>query len=431
MNKIAGIFLLLLPALALRAQQLTLDEAISIALKNSLDIEVAKNNLEASTISNSLALAGGLPIVNATFNDNQSYTNLNQKLSNGTNIARNGNTNNALNTGVTINYLVYNGNRVKIARSRLGAIEKQSQVLLLLQTQNLLANVMANYYNIVRQNGFINTVQKSIEVTQQRKKLIDARKEVGLANNADTYQAQLDLTASEQDLRNQQLALQQAGADLLRLLTLRADSTVTIQDTIIVDRSLDLETLRAKIFATPAVRSADQQVIINELLEKEIYTSRLPSLSVVGGLNYNRNQNAAGFTLLNQSYGPVAGIGILVPIFNGGIVKKQQQVAAIDIRNAETSREIILRDIEVQITRSWLAYKNNLNQLEVEQQNNKVAADLLNLVQQRFLLGVGTIVDVREAQKSFVEAGFRLVNISFQAKLAEVELKRLSGSMVQ
>jgi len=431
MNKIAGIFLLLLPALALRAQQLTLDEAISIALKNSLDIELAKNNLEASTISNSLALAGGLPIVNATFNDNQSYTNLNQKLSNGTNIARNGNTNNALNTGVTINYLVYNGNRVKIARSRLGAIEKQSQVLLLLQTQNLLANVMANYYNIVRQNGFINTVQKSIEVTQQRKKLIDARKEVGLANNADTYQAQLDLTASEQDLRNQQLALQQAGADLLRLLTLRADSTVTIQDTIIVDRSLDLETLRAKIFATPAVRSADQQVIINELLEKEIYTSRLPSLSVVGGLNYNRNQNAAGFTLLNQSYGPVAGIGILVPIFNGGIIKKQQQVAAIDIRNAETSREIILRDIEVQITRSWLAYKNNLNQLEVEQQNNKVAADLLNLVQQRFLLGVGTIVDVREAQKSFVEAGFRLVNISFQAKLAEVELKRLSGSMVQ
>jgi outer membrane protein len=70
-----------------------------------------------------------------------------------------------------------------------------------------------------------------------------------------------------------------------------------------------------------------------------------------------------------------------------------------------------------------------LQRLQIEKENNRIASALLQLTLQRFELSAATIVEVREAQRSFIEAGYRLVNLSYSAKLAEIELKRLSGQL--
>ena len=429
MKRTVFLCLVLLAAINIQAQVLTLQQAIDIALKNSLDIEITKNNFEASQINNNLAIAGGLPEVTGSLTDNQSLTNLNQQLSNGTTTKRNGNSNNALNAGIDVGYLLFNGWRVRTTKLRLEALEKQSAQQINLEVQNLVAEVMVKYYDIVRQASYIKTIQQSIDVTLQRKKLVDARQSVGLANNADTYQAQLDLTASRQELRSQELILDQAKADLMNLLTQKPDSVYTISDTIIIDRKLTIDAVKDNLKNNPAFLTAEQQIRINELIVKEVGARRYPSVSVNGGYNYSRSQNAAGFTLLNQNSGPFIGLGLQIPIFNGGITKRQQRIAEIDTKNAVNARQRLENDLEAFVVKAWQAYQNNLERLEAEQENNRIAADLLSLVQQRFELGVGTIVDVREAQRSFVEAGFRLVNLSYAAKVAEVELKRLASQL--
>ncbi len=62
-------------------------------------------------------------------------------------------------------------------------------------------------------------------------------------------------------------------------------------------------------------------------------------------------------------------------------------------------------------------------------ENNGIAAALHQLTLQRFELSAATIIEVREAQRSFVEAGYRLVNLSYSAKVAEIELKRLASQL--
>jgi outer membrane protein TolC len=42
---------------------------------------------------------------------------------------------------------------------------------------------------------------------------------------------------------------------------------------------------------------------------------------------------------------------------------------------------------------------------------------------------VATIVDVTLAQQSFENAGFQLVNVSYAAKAAEVQLRRLANQL--
>jgi outer membrane protein TolC len=58
-----------------------------------------------------------------------------------------------------------------------------------------------------------------------------------------------------------------------------------------------------------------------------------------------------------------------------------------------------------------------------------LSQQLLDLVLQRFQLGQATIIDVKLAQQSFENAGFRLVNLNYAAKVAEIELKRLANQL--
>lgn len=430
MKRILVIAVLTLAAAQIKAQVLTLQEAVNIALKNSLDIQIAKNNAEAGQISNHISVAGGLPQVDATLSDNQSLTNLNQKLNSGTNIKRSGTFNNSINSGVSGSFLLFNGFRVYASKNRLAALERQSTQLINVQIQNIISDVMVKYYDIVRQESYMKTIQQSIDVTLKRKEIVDARQSVGLANNADTYQAQIDLNASRQELQSQHLVLIQAKADLMNLLTQRPDSSFAVRDTIIVDSTINFETVRDSLKHNPELLSAEQQIRINEWIVREVAAQRYPSVTLNGGFNFTRSQSGAGNVLLNQNYGPFIGLGIAVPIFNGGLLRRQQQVAEIDTRNATSSSTIVINNLETSAVKSWQAYQNNLQQLQTERENNKLANDLLQLTLQRYQLSQATIIEVREAQRSFVEAGYRLVNLAYAAKAAEIELKRLSGQLL-
>ncbi len=407
--------------------RLTLTQAIAIALENNLDIKIARNNFESSIINNHISIAGGLPEVTAGANNNRTLTNLTQEISNGTKIQRNNVANNSIAANITGTYLLYNGMRVQFTKARLDALQKQNDVLINVQVQNVIADVMVKYYDIVRQQGYIKTIKEALAVTLQRKRIIEIKQSVGLANNADRYQVMLDSTANIQDLLSQQNILDQSKADLMNLLVRKPDSSYTISDTIIVDTTINIDTIKQRLQLNPTILSAGEQIKINELIVKEIGAQRYPSVMLNGGYSFNRNKNGAGLTLLNQTTGPFVGVGINVPIFNGGIVKRQQQVANINTINAKNTTEQLLNTLLAGVVKTYQSYKNSLQQIKTERENNIIAAALLDLVYKRYELGVGTIIDLRTAQQSYVEAGFRLVNLSYAAKVAEVELKRLAS----
>ena len=81
---------------------LTLNDALNIALKNSYDIQLARNNLEINSINNTYGVAGGLPVVSGALTDREQITNVNQKLNTGTHIQRNGAVGNNLNSSVAM-----------------------------------------------------------------------------------------------------------------------------------------------------------------------------------------------------------------------------------------------------------------------------------------------------------------------------------------
>ncbi|MBC7651341.1 MAG: TolC family protein [Deinococcales bacterium] len=416
---------------SLAQQRLTLQDAVNTALKNSYDIQLLKNALDISTINNNIGIAGGLPTVTATANDNEQITNINQKFSDASRDAKQNNvTANILTANVTGSMLLFNGYRVKATKNRLAQLQLQSNSLLNVQIQSTIANVITTYYDVVRQQSYLKTILQSIDVSKQRLTILQNRKNVGLSNNADLFQAQLDVNALLQQQQAQQLVIDLAKTDLLNLLSAKPDSTIVISDTIIINNNINLETIKAAIKNNPQILAAEQQIAINTLIEKETAALRYPSLRANTGFNFNNNKTEGGFARLNQSYGPFIGLNLAVPLYSGGIIKRQEKIASINTKSAATQRDILLLNFEANVVRNYQAYTNTLQQLKTEKENYDLSVKLLDLVLQRFQLGQATIIDVKLAQQTFENEGYRLINLSYAAKAAEISLQQIANQLV-
>ena len=411
-------------------QQLTLPEAISIALRNSYNIQLAKDNLEIASINNNIGVAGGLPVVTAQANDNEQVTSINQKFPDPTrDVKRSGVSANNLTASVTGSILLFNGFRVKATKKRLEELLALNEGLLNAQIQNTLASVTTSYYNVVRHQYFLKSIRQSVEVSRQRVAILKSRQEVGLANNADIYQAELDLNTLLQSEESQQLVIDQGKTDLLNLIFVNPDSSIVISDTIIIDRTLNAAEIKSLSLKNPQLIAAAQQIKVNEMLEREVAALRSPTLRANTGFNLSNTTSQAGFILQNQSYGPTVGLNLSIPIYNGSINKRQQRVAEVNTRIAKTQRDIFLLNIETGVARTYQTYTSTLSQLKTAKQNYDLSTKLLDLVMQRFELGQATIIDVRVAQQSFEVESFRLASLAFTGKVAEIELKRLANQL--
>ena len=433
-KSISLIFILCLVVLAstsTHAQKtLSLNEAIQTALKNSYDIQLVENNLAIAKNNNNIGVAGGLPTITNTTTNNNTLTTINQTFPDANrNTSRNGVDGSTLNNGLNASMLLFNGYRVQATKSRLASLETQNKALLESQLLNTISTVMQQYYNVVRQQAFLKTIQKSIETSKQRLEIIETRQKIGVANQADFLQSNLDLNALLQAEQNQLLIIDQAKADLLNTIVLPATTPVLINDSIQIDDQLVLSVVEAKMKTHPLLQSAQQLINVNQFLEKETKSLTYPTLRASTGYNYNSNKSAAGFILLNESYGPFLGVNLSIPLYNGGANKRAIKNAAINTNNAKIQFQNTEQNLTTELFKTYQSYKNSLKQTPIEIQNYEMSQSLLDLVMQKYQLGQATMVDVKQAQQSFETAGFRLVSLRFNAKIAEIELKRLSNQL--
>lgn len=425
MKKICFILFILSLSSSCFSQSLSLQDAINIALKKSLDIQLLKNNVEISQVNNNIGIAGGLPVVTATATDNEQSTNVHQELNTGTIIKRNGAVGNTLTSGIAAGILLYNGSHVVATKSRLEQLQLQSEQYLNSEVQNTMASVITSYFDIVRQQAYIKTIDKSIDVAQQQLDIVKTQQSVGYANDADLFQSQINLNNLLQQREAQLLVIDQAKTGLLLLLNLKPDSLINISDTILVDKTIILGNILDNISRNADIIAADEQIKINQFIVKETAAQRYPSLRAAGGYNFNRSQTAAGNVLLNRSVGPYVGFTLGIPIYNGSIYKRQQKVAEINVENASLQKDIVIRNYSAQAVQTFQAYISSIQQLDSQKVNVELAQKLIDLTLYRFRLHAATIVELTQAQQSYQQAAYAYTNLSFAAKSSEIELKRL------
>ncbi len=432
MNKRITLILLLFCTPQLFAQQiLSLQQAIQEALRNNYQIQMAYNDAEIARKSNYAGAAGMLPTVGVNVSDNLSRYNINQEFSNGQNIVRDGVQSNALNTNVALNYTLFDGMKMFATRKKLNEFEQFGLQRTKNQIQNTVSNVIQAYSSVVKEQSNMQLVKQTLQVSEDRMLLTQTRFAAGLANKTDIYLAQLDLDTRKQALLTQERNIVNAFITLNAILNFKADTIYQVDTVFVLGTPLNKKSLDESLAQNPEIKMSQSQEIIALQTQKEFQSARYPTLKLNAQYGYSLASSQAGFSLLNQSTGPSAGLSFGVPLYTGSVNQNNIAIAKLQYKNAELYKNQTTVFIAGLYEQAWENYTIALEQVKRDEESVALAEQYLTLMQLRYKQGQSTILEFREAQRSFEETNARLINFKFALKMAETDLLRLTGQLVK
>ncbi len=213
-----------------------------------------------------------------------------------------------------------------------------------------------------------------------------------------------------------------ATGDVNRPLTV-ADTTIDINESLVWD------TLLAGTLSTNAeMLSAQRQTAISELELKAIQSRNYPYLNLSAGYGYSLNHWVNSDTKTRSTLGPNAGVRIGFTIFDGNR-RREQRNARIEIENSKLSCERLEQSLLADLSNFWQAYRNNLELVRLEKQNLHAARQNYEISMERYLLGDLPGIEMREAQKSLLDAEERILTALYNTKLCEISLLQISGNL--
>jgi outer membrane protein len=426
MRKSILIILFSLPLFLIAQQTLTLKAAIDTVLKNSFEISISRNNVEINKLNNTFGNAGGLPSIGVSAADNVSLLNSYQKLNTGAESTIYSNSENSLNTEVSASMYLFNGFKITATKQKLDLLQKQSEVYLNMQIQSVVEDVMKQYYDIIRQEKYLKILQASLDVSNKKLEIEIERKKVGMANDIDFLQAQIDVNNAQEVLKLQQLEISQGKLELLNYMSSKKiNDDYIIDDSIEVDTTVGIDSILDCLQNNPQYIMADQQIKIGEQLLKETDAQRYPSLKLNTAYNFANSSSEKGLTLMNEIYGPSVGLSLQIPIYDGNIYGRKHKAILYEIKNSQLEKEQLLLSLQSKALQTYQAYISALSQLKTQKENYELAKELLGLVLTNFQSNQATILEVKAAQTSFENAAYMLVNLQYTAKIAEIELQSL------
>ncbi|MFN8265226.1 MAG: TolC family protein [Chitinophagaceae bacterium] len=413
-----------------QADLLTVDEAIKIAIEKNFDVEIDRNAQEIGKINNNWGNAGMWPNISATGSTTIASNNLEQKLSNGTTISRNGAILRSMNAGLAVSWRIFDGMRMFATKKRLEELEKIGELTFRNQVNTTVFNVISAYYQIVQLNQQRKALKETISFFEERKKIAEDRFRIGTAPKTDFLQAQVDLNQQKGNLLSIENSIAIAKASFNNLLGRKPETKFEVTETIEPDNTINFPSLQQKSLSENYdVLLAQTNLSIWIQQKKEILSQRLPSVTLNGNFNFAQSKNQAGFNLYNRNLGPSAGIGVAIPIFQGGVIKRQEQVADINIKNQQVLINRLKNDVSTNLINAYSNYQNAINLVTLEKSTLELIVENNTIATERFRKLTITSLELRQVQLDYINGQTRYINALYMAKLAEAEMKMLAGDL--
>ena len=431
--RIIFLFTLLIISLTTFAQlpNLTLEEAINIALKNNFGIQMGQN--DATIVRNNVTKgnAGFEPNLNLVVTENPSMGFLNQKLGNGTEANRT-NISNNLNVGLQMSWTLYDGKRMYFTLDRLKELQAIGELGIKIRSEQIVYDVMRAYYNIVREQELYRGLREQLDLYEERERLAQTRLEVGRGNQLDVLQAQGDLNVQKTQLLRQKQFIEMAKLALKQTITAGVGFEFDVRDTFGILKSMDYKALKSSALSRNVnIELLKRQGGVSNLIMKEFEAQRKPRITFNPAFTIGRQDNTAGLFLLNQNAGLNAGVTLTYPILDGNNIKRQVENSRIDIETNKIRQKELSYNLETSLN---IAYQNYLNAIEIlrgEEENMRIAKASIEIAMERYRLSRSTVLELKQIQQGYEAAVTRAVGAKFDAKNAEIEMMRLSGALIR
>jgi outer membrane protein len=415
----------------LNAQKiLTIDEAISTTLKNNFDILVAANDANIAKVNNTPGNAGMLPTFAITGSGNYGLSNTTQQLSSGS-------TNNypalsvtSLSAGAQLNWNLFDGGKMFVTKSKLNEIQALGEIQYKEKVLQTLYNVIAAYYDVVRQKQQLNSINEVLNFNKERVTIAQAGLNAGSLVKTDVLQAKIDLNVTTENAINQQFAIDATLKTLNVLLGKKAGETIDTSDSIPLNYSPDKASLLQKINkSNTSILNFQKQIEIAQLALKENKSLLLPTLSMKAGYYASQTINSKGTILQNTSLGPQIGGTLVVPVYSAGETKRKMTTARIQAESTQLDLENARLQVNTELQNTLIDFENHQKLLKIEAENNELAKENIQISMDRLKHGQTNSLEVHQAQEFYVQSSTRLINFRYNLKIAETKLKQMVSEL--
>jgi outer membrane protein TolC len=412
--------LLLGCATGISAQQLTLDECIRLALENNFDLQITENDRRVAENNATPAAAALLPTIDATANYNGSYRDF-FKQKNQHAFA------NPYDAGVYLNYDIFSGFANQNTYRKLKTQRLMADLTFRMESENLIAELSAEYYTLLQETRKLENYNFGVQLSQERLRIVEERFNIGSASRLDTEQARVDLNADKSILMLQTEVIARAQTNINRLISPRNwfEHLQTATHEIEIDTLLKKENLLTQMLEkNTAILLAKQRISLSEYDKKIINARTYPYLRLTSGVLYDGEIGKPVEQSLGVNYGLTLGINLF-----GKNNRKNIANANIALETARLEADNVEQDVRAELEIIYVAYANKLKLLQMELDNLESAQMNYDIAFERYKLGELSGIVLREAQKSLLDATDRMLNIEYEAKIAELSLKQISGNM--
>ncbi|MDR6786262.1 outer membrane protein [Pedobacter africanus] len=416
--------------LASGQEKLSLEAAIATALKNNYDIKLVNNDVQIAKNNANIGNAGMLPTLDGSFSDGGSRQNITRTQSNGNQQTLDGVKNTNMSYGAALGWTIFDGLQMFTNYERLKELQKLGEVNARATILTTVSNVINAYYTVLKEQQLVKAKDTALDISQLRLKIADNKLAIGRGSKLDVLAAKVDYNTDTSSYLQEINLLKNAKTALNQVMARDLNTSFTVDETIAIDTRLSYPTLAGQMEQlNPDLQNAFISKKIAELNLKQVKGQRYPVVAINSGYEFQKSTSPTGFNTQTRSNGFTYGLTASLNIFNGFLQRQNERNAKIGINSSALTLDKTKQHLTAQLISTYQSYGTNLDLLKIEKNNVDIARQNLDITLEKYRLGSISPLELREAQRNSIDAVTRYLEAQYQAKLTEISLKEISGTL--
>ena len=434
-NKILSVSIIMLLTNSLFSQStLSLEDVLATSIKENIDIKIKTNELSQVKNYEKVGVLGVLPKIklNGSASGNQGTSSLEFATDDFPTIDDAESESKSINGNVEFSYNLFNGLGSIYTYQKLKRQSDLKSVELLIQIEQILVKTAKQYFDVAYLQENNKIISEVLDISKDRYNRIKVQNEFGNASKLDLLSAEIDLNNDSVKLMNSEYELEEAKRQLNQTLNKSLDSDFNVENSVNINRDLiysDLkqETLKNNnniLFQKYIVEIAKKDKKINSV-------SILPRVNISAQYGYNNTESNTSIILDQTNLGLTGFINFSWDIFDGLANRKITQNTKIQIESNKLQLDAINLQIEQEFNSTFQQYINNVSLIDIEKRNLETSEKFFERAKEQFYQGQLSRNDFRLAQTDLSMSKNRLNQTKYKAKIAELNLYRLAGKIIE
>ncbi|MCQ2109957.1 MAG: TolC family protein [Bacteroidaceae bacterium] len=424
----------ILTGIGIHAQTMTLSQCLDEGLQNNYQIRLSRISEEVAANNDTWANAGGMTTLDLTggYDGSMYDRNMTDRQTGDVSSTR-GVVDHTLSAQIAANWTIFNGFKVQSTLDRLQELHRQGETRTRMAVEDFVADIASGYYNYVRQQLRRQNLNYAVALSRERLRIVQERYAIGSNSRLDLQQAQVDFNSDSARSMKQNEAVRSALIELNQLMS-REELTEFFAA---ADTSIDLlpvqsyQTLEELMLQSNLdLLQAESNSRISELDLKAARARNYPYLRLHASYGFTHNIYGSGTSSTRDNWGPGFGATVGINLLDGKH-KTETRNAKLNIESARLNRQNLELALRSDLTDLWQSYENNLQLVDLEQQNLLTAKENHAIACERYMIGDLSGLQMREAQKSLLDAEESLLQAQYDTKICEISLFQISGQILQ